>query len=91
VKGLTVYGTRDIEKRGAAISLNLDGIHAHDLGTILDTQGIALRSGHHCAQPLMERLKVPATCRASFYVYNTVEEVDILIRGLEAASKIFKA
>ncbi len=90
VKGLVLYGTRDVEKRGAAISFNLGDIHAHDLATILDTQGIAIRSGHHCAQPLMERLTVPATARASFYVYNTRKEVDILVRALENARKMFK-
>jgi len=90
VKGLVLYGTRDIEKRGAAISFNLGDIHAHDLATILDTQGIAIRSGHHCAQPLMERLKVPATARASFYIYNTRREIDILVRALETARKMFK-
>jgi cysteine desulfurase/selenocysteine lyase len=91
VKGLVLYGTRDMEKRGAAISFNLGDIHAHDLATILDTQGIAIRSGHHCAQPLMERLKVPATARASFYIYNTRREVDSLVRALETARKMFKA
>jgi len=91
VKGLVLYGTRDIEKRGAAISFNLGDIHAHDLATILDTQGIAIRSGHHCAQPLMERLKVPATARASFYIYNARKEIDILVRALETAKKMFKA
>jgi cysteine desulfurase/selenocysteine lyase len=90
VKGLVLYGTREIEKRGAAISFNLGDIHAHDLATVLDTQGIAIRSGHHCAQPLMERLKVPATSRASFYIYNTKREVDILVRALEKARKMFK-
>ena len=90
VKGLVMYGTRDIDKRGAAISFNLGDIHAHDLATVLDTQGIAIRSGHHCAQPLMERLKVPATARASFYIYNTKKEVDILVRALESARKMFK-
>jgi cysteine desulfurase/selenocysteine lyase len=90
VKGLVLYGTRDVEKRGAAISFNLRDIHAHDLATTLDTQGIAIRSGHHCAQPLMERLKVPATARASFYIYNTKKEVDILVRALENARKMFK-
>jgi cysteine desulfurase/selenocysteine lyase len=90
VKGLVLYGTREIEKRGAAISFNLGGIHAHDLATVLDTQGIAIRSGQHCAQPLMERLKVPATSRASFYIYNTRREVDILVRALEKARKMFK-
>ena len=90
VKGLVLYGTRDVEKRGAAISFNLGDIHAHDLATILDTQGIAIRSGHHCAQPLMERLRVPATARASFYIYNTKKEVDILVKALESARKMFK-
>lgn len=91
LKDLVLYGTRDIEKRGAVISFNLGDIHAHDLATILDTQGIAIRSGHHCAQPLMERLKVPATSRASFYIYNTRREVDILVGALETAGKMFKA
>jgi len=90
MKGLVLYGTREIEKRGAVISFNLDDIHAHDLATVLDTQGIAIRSGQHCAQPLMERLKVPATSRASFYIYNTRREVDILVRALEKARKMFK-
>ncbi|MGD0549005.1 MAG: cysteine desulfurase [Candidatus Bathyarchaeia archaeon] len=90
VKSLALYGTREIEKRGAVISFNLGDIHAHDLATILDTQGIAIRSGQHCAEPLMERLKVPATSRASFYIYNTRREVDILVRALEKAGKMFK-
>lgn len=90
VKGVALYGTKDVEKRGAAISFNLADIHAHDLATVLDTEGIAIRSGHHCAQPLMERLKVPATARASFYIYNTRREVDILVRALERAGKMFK-
>ena len=90
VKGLALYGTRDIDKRGAAVSFNLGDIHAHDLATVLDTQGIAIRSGHHCAQPLMERLGVPATARASFYIYNTKKEVDILVGALERARKMFR-
>jgi cysteine desulfurase/selenocysteine lyase len=90
VKSLILYGTREIEKRGAVISFNLGDIHAHDLATILDTQGIAIRSGQHCAEPLMERLKVPATSRASFYIYNTRREADILVRALEKAGKLFK-
>jgi cysteine desulfurase/selenocysteine lyase len=90
VKSLALYGTREIEKRGAVISFNLGDIHAHDLATILDTQGIAIRSGQHCAEPLMDRLKVPATSRASFYIYNTRREADILVRALEKAGKMFK-
>jgi cysteine desulfurase/selenocysteine lyase len=89
VKDLILYGTKDVEKRGAAISFNLGNIHAHDLATVLDIQGIAIRSGHHCAQPLMERLGVPATSRASFYIYNTKREVDILAGALETARKMF--
>jgi len=90
VKGLVLYGTKEIEKRGAVISFNLGDIHAHDLATVLDTQGIAIRSGYHCAQPLMERLKIPATSRASFYIYNVKREVDVLVRALEKARKMFR-
>jgi cysteine desulfurase/selenocysteine lyase len=90
VKNLVLYGTKEIEKRGGVISFNLGDIHAHDLATILDSQGIAIRSGQHCAEPLMERLKVPATSRASFYIYNTRREADILVRALEKAGKLFK-
>jgi len=89
VKGMKLYGTRDVEKRGAIISFNLGDIHAHDVATVLDTQGIAIRSGHHCAQPLMEKLDVPATSRASFYIYNTRKEVDILVNALGKAGKMF--
>jgi len=90
VKGMHVYGTRDVEKRGGVISFNLGDIHPHDLSTILDEDGIAIRSGHHCAQPLMELLGVAATSRASFYIYNTKEEVDALINSLDRARVIFR-
>lgn len=90
VKGVHVYGTQDMEKRGGVISFNFGDIHPHDLATILDEDGIAIRSGHHCAQPLMERLGVPATSRASFYIYNTEEEVDLFIKSLERARLIFR-
>ena len=90
VKGIHVYGTRDIEKRGGLISFNLGDIHPHDLSTILDEDGIAIRSGHHCAQPLMELLDVAATSRVSFYIYNTKEEIDSLINSLERARVIFR-
>lgn len=90
VKGLHVYGTRDVEKRGGVISFNFGDIHPHDLATILDEDGVAIRSGHHCAQPLMELLGVASTSRASFYIYNTKEEVDALINSLEKARMIFK-
>ncbi len=90
VKGVHVYGTSDVEHRGGVISFNFGDIHPHDLATILDEDGVAIRSGHHCAQPLMERLGVAATSRASFYIYNTKEEVDVLINSLERARVIFR-
>ncbi|MBI4173660.1 MAG: cysteine desulfurase [Candidatus Aenigmarchaeota archaeon] len=90
VKGLQVYGPAAAEDRGGVISFNLADIHAHDMATILDSEGIAVRSGHHCAQPLMERLGLPATSRASFYLYNTAQEVDKLAETLQQARKVFK-
>ena len=90
IKGLKIYGTKDISKRGGVISFNFADIHPHDLATIIDEDGIAIRSGHHCAQVLMERLDVAATSRASFYIYNTKEEVDVLINSLSRAARMFK-
>lgn len=89
VKDLALYGPRDIAQRLGVLSFNLGDIHAHDLASILDEEGIAIRSGHHCAQPLMEFLNVPAMSRASFYIYNTREEVDVFINALEKARKLF--
>ena len=76
--------------RAGVISFNIKGVHAHDVATILDEQGIAIRAGHHCAGPLMERLGVPATCRVSFGMYNTVEEIDMLITALKEIISKFK-
>lgn len=90
VKGLTIYGTKDISKRGGVISFNFSDVHPHDVAQIIDEEGIAVRSGHHCAQVLMERLNVAATSRASFYIYNTKEEVDSLITALTKVARIFK-
>jgi cysteine desulfurase/selenocysteine lyase len=90
IKGITLYGTPDMRKRGGVISFNLGDIHPHDLATILDEDGIAIRSGHHCAQVLMERLDVSATSRASFYIYNTKDEVDVFIRSLNRARELFR-
>jgi len=90
VKGIKLYGTKDISKRGGVISFNFADIHPHDLATIIDEDGIAIRSGHHCAQVLMERLDVAATSRASFYIYNTKDEVDALINSLSRAARLFK-
>jgi cysteine desulfurase/selenocysteine lyase len=73
------------------LSFNLEGIHPHDVGTILDREGVAVRAGHHCCQPLMRRMGVAATTRASFYLYNTREEVDGLVRGLGEVNRIFTA
>jgi cysteine desulfurase/selenocysteine lyase len=86
---LTVYGPSDPAMRGGAISFTLGDIHPHDLATILDTHGVCVRAGHHCAKPLMRILDVPATARASFYVYNTREEVDVLIDALQDARRVF--
>ena len=90
VKGLILYGSRDANTRGAVFAFNIADIHPHDLATILDEDGIAIRSGHHCAQPLMERLGVAATSRASLYIYNTKEEIDAFIESLNRARLIFK-
>jgi cysteine desulfurase/selenocysteine lyase len=90
VKGLHIYGTKDISKRGGVISFNFADVHPHDVAQIIDEEGIAIRSGHHCAQVLMERLNVAATSRASFYIYNTKEEIDTLINSLNKVARIFK-
>ena len=89
VQGTVVYGPKDVNRRVGVVSFNLGDIHAHDLASILDEDGIAVRSGHHCAQPLMEFLDIPAATRASFYIYNTKEEVDVFINALEKARKLF--
>jgi cysteine desulfurase/selenocysteine lyase len=89
VDGLTLFGPAAGEDRGGILSFALDGVHGHDVAEILDRHGVAVRAGHHCAQVLMERLGVPATTRASIAVYNTREEIDRLIEGLDDARKIF--
>ena len=90
MKGFKAYGPEDVSKRGGVISFNYADVHPHDLATILDEEGVAIRSGHHCAQPLMRWLDVPATSRASFYVYNSYDDVDALKGGLQKAGEIFK-
>jgi cysteine desulfurase/selenocysteine lyase len=89
VPDLTIYGPTDVTKRGGAVSFELGDIHPHDIATILDQDGIAIRAGHHCAKPLMKYLNVPATARASFYLYNVEEEVDALVTSLHKARQIF--
>lgn len=89
VEGLTIYGPLDPEKRAGLVTFNLNDVHPHDLATVLDMHGIAVRAGHHCAQPLMKWLDVSATARASFYIYNTEEDVDRLVDGLRIAKEYF--
>jgi cysteine desulfurase/selenocysteine lyase len=89
VDGLTVFGPPPSPARLGPVSFELAGVHAHDVSEILDRHGVAVRAGHHCAQPLMDRLGVPATARASFGVYTTTEEVDRLVEGLEDARRVF--
>lgn len=85
--GVTLYGP--LEERAGLISFNLDGVHPHDVAQVLDQEGVAVRAGHHCAQPLMAHFDVPATARASFYLYNTKDEVDRLIAALEKTKEFF--
>ncbi|SIS71644.1 cysteine desulfurase [Salimicrobium salexigens] len=84
--GVTVYGPRE---RAGLVTFNVDGVHPHDLATVLDTEGIAVRAGHHCAQPLMKWLGVNATARASFYLYNTTDEIDRFVEGLQKTKEYF--
>jgi cysteine desulfurase/selenocysteine lyase len=85
--GVRIIGTAP--EKAAVLSFVIDGVHPHDIGTILDQEGIAVRAGHHCAQPVMQRMGVPATARASFAFYNTVEEVDALVAGIQTVQEIF--
>lgn len=87
--GVRVFGPADPAERAGVLSFTLGDIHPHDLATILDSEGVAIRAGHHCTQPLMRRLGVAATARASFYIYNTPADVDALVRGLHTARRIF--
>ena len=80
VKGLRILGP-SANKRGGLVSFTLDAAHPHDIAAVLDNLGIAVRAGHHCAQPMHERFGIPASARASFYLYNTKEEVGLLVRG----------
>ena len=88
IAGVRLVGTA--KERAGALSFVVDGIHPHDLGTLLDHEGVAVRTGHHCAMPVMERFKIPATARASFAFYNTFEEVDKLTAAIRKAISVFK-
>ena len=89
VKGVTIYGPLDARQRGGVISFTKEDAHPHDIASIMDTEGICVRSGHHCAQPLMDRYGLPATTRASFYVYNDAEDIDRLVAGLGKVHEVF--
>jgi len=89
IDGLTIYGPRDAQKRCGLVTFNLDDVHPHDVATVLDMNGIAVRAGHHCAQPLMKWLNVTATARASFYLYNDEADIDRLVAGLRTAKEYF--
>ena len=89
LESLIIYGPPDAKDRGAVVSFNYPDLHPHDISTVLDRHGVAIRAGHHCTQPLMRRLGVSGTARASFYIYNTPQEVDALIEALKAARAFF--
>jgi cysteine desulfurase/selenocysteine lyase len=89
VPGLTLHGPADLELRGALCSFVIDGVHPHDVAEILGREGVCVRAGHHCAQPLMRRLGVPASTRASFAVHSTREDVDRLLDGLGTVRDVF--
>jgi cysteine desulfurase/selenocysteine lyase len=91
VEGLTTYGPEDPSERGSLVSFTIAGVHPHDLAELCNREAVAIRAGHHCAQPLMRHLGVPATARASFSVYNGRDDVDRLADALEGAKRIFGA
>ena len=88
VPGVWVFGS-ETEQKGGVASFTLEGVHPHDVAQIVDQDGLAVRAGHHCAMPLHEKFGIPATTRASFYVYNTIEEIDKLIEGIYKVKHIF--
>ena len=90
VPDITVYGPLDPRSRTGVVSFNLEGVHPHDAGTILDEAGVAVRASHHCCQPLHRKLDVAATLRASFYVYNTADEVDALVDAMAIARRVYQ-
>lgn len=89
IPGLTIYGSQDVTKRTGLVAFNLDHLHPHDVATALDYEGVAVRAGHHCAQPLLKYLQVPATVRASFYIYNTKADCDKLVEALIKTKEFF--
>jgi cysteine desulfurase/selenocysteine lyase len=89
-RGLEIYGPAKADDRAGVISFNLGDIHAHDLASLLDTQGVCVRAGHHCTMPLMDKMGWSATARASFYIYNSEDDVDVLVSALEKAAHVFR-
>src|SRR3989344_3172624 len=90
IKDLEIYGPKDAEQKVGVVAFNIKGAHPHDVAQILDSEGIAIRSGHACAMPLMQRLGVESVCRASFYIYNDKKDVDALVNGLEKVKEVLK-
>lgn len=89
IEGINIYGPRDLDRRSGVISFNINGVHPHDIAQVLGNMGICIRAGHHCAMPLHKRLGIPASARASFYLYNDEEDVDYLIKGIKEVKNIF--
>jgi cysteine desulfurase / selenocysteine lyase len=90
VPGLTIYGPPNAERRGGVVSFSMEGIHPHDIAEVCDRHAVCIRAGHHCTQPLMRRLGVGSTARASFHVYNQPEDVDRLVEALHDARRVFE-
>jgi cysteine desulfurase/selenocysteine lyase len=89
IPGVRTFGPEDVRRKAGVLSFTIDGAHPHDIASILDVEGVCIRSGHHCAQPLMERYDLPATARASFYVYNDTDDVDALMAGIRKVQEVF--
>ncbi|MNC90354.1 putative cysteine desulfurase [compost metagenome] len=87
IPGVRLIGTA--EKKAAVLSFVVEGVHPHDVGTLLNEEGVAIRTGHHCAQPVMQRFRIPATSRASFAFYNTMAEVDALVAAIRKVQEVF--
>ena len=87
---ITIYGPKDLSKHSGVFSFNVNGVHPHDVATVLDTENVCIRSGHHCAQPLLRYMRIDSTCRASLYIYNTKKDIDRLIQALYKVKKIFE-
>ena len=87
---VTVYGSKDLAKRAGVISFNINGVHPHDVASVLDGENVCVRSGNHCAQPLLRSMNIDSTCRASFYIYNTKEDIDRLVEALKKTRKMFE-